>query len=111
MGCSPHQRSGVAAAGEGGTLFAPADVEQRPGSPAHGSTVREANAMIAQMMTGGMTADALVLPRLPSIDREVLRLWLTRLLMVAVVLIGVVLTFYILGALGFAVYGLPRSSF
>lgn len=67
--------------------------------------------MIAQMMTGGMTADALVVPRMPTIDRELLRLWLARLLTVAVVLIGVVLTFYIFGALGFAVYGLPRSSF
>ena len=67
--------------------------------------------MIAQMMTGGMTADALVVPRMPTIDRELLSLWLVRLLTVAVVLIGVVLTFYILGALGFAVYGLPRSSF
>src|SRR5918994_1059497 len=105
MGCSPHQRSGVAAAGEGGTLFAPADVEQRPGSPAHGSTVREANAMIAQMMTGGMTADALVLPRLPTIDRQLLRLWLVRLLTVALIVLGVVMTFYILGTLGFAVYG------
>jgi hypothetical protein len=67
--------------------------------------------MIAQMMTGGMTADALVVPRMPTIDRELLRLWLARLLTVAVILIGVVLTFYILGTLGFAVYGLPRSSF
>ena len=67
--------------------------------------------MIAQMMTGGMTADALVVPRMPTIDRELLRLWLVRLLTVAVILIGVVLTFYILGTLGFAVYGLPRSSF
>jgi hypothetical protein len=67
--------------------------------------------MIAQMMNGGMTADALVVPRMPTIDRELLRLWLVRLLTVAVVLIGVVLTFYILGTLGFAVYGLPRSSF
>ena len=62
--------------------------------------------MIAQMMTSGMTADALVVPRMPTIDRELLRLWLARLLTVAVVLIGVVLTFYIFGALG-----LPRSSF
>jgi len=67
--------------------------------------------MIAQMMTGGMTADALVVPRMPTIDRELLRLWLVRLLTVAVILIGVALTFYILGTLGFAVYGLPRSSF
>jgi hypothetical protein len=67
--------------------------------------------MIAQMMTGGMTADALVVPRMPTIDRELLRLWLVRLLTVVVILIGVALTFYILGTLGFAVYGLPRSSF
>ena len=67
--------------------------------------------MIAQTMTGGMTADALVVPRMPTIDRELLRLWLVRLLTVVVILIGVVLTFYILGTLGFAVYGLPRSSF
>ena len=67
--------------------------------------------MIARMMTGGMTADALVVPRMPTIDRELLRLWLVRLLTVAVILIGVALTFYILGTLGFAVYGLPRSSF
>ena len=67
--------------------------------------------MIAQMMTGGMTADALVVPRMPTIDRELLRLWLVRLLTAVVILIGVALTFYILGTLGFAVYGLPRSSF
>jgi hypothetical protein len=67
--------------------------------------------MIAQMISGGMTADALVVPRMPTIDRELLRLWLVRLLTVVVILIGVALTFYILGTLGFAVYGLPRSSF
>ena len=67
--------------------------------------------MITQMRTGGMTANALALPRMPTIDRELLRLWLVRLLTVAVILVGVVLTFYILGTLGFAVYGLPRSSF
>ena len=67
--------------------------------------------MIAQMITGGMTADALVVPRMPTIDRELLRLWLVRVLTAAVILVGVVLTFYIFGALGFAVYGLPRSSF
>jgi len=67
--------------------------------------------MIAQMITGGMTADALVVPRMPTIDRELLRLWLVRLLTAVVILIGVALTFYILGTLGFAVYGLPRSSF
>jgi hypothetical protein len=67
--------------------------------------------MIAQMMTGGMTADALVVPRMPTIDRELLRLWLVRLLTAAVILVGVVLTFYIFSTLGFAVYGLPRSSF
>jgi hypothetical protein len=67
--------------------------------------------MIAQMTTGGMTADALVVPRMPTINRELLRLWLVRLLTVVLILIGVVMTFYILGTLGFAVYGLPRSSF
>jgi hypothetical protein len=67
--------------------------------------------MIAQMMTGGMTADALVVPRMPTIDRELLRLWLVRLLTAAVILVGVVLTFYIFDTLGFAVYWLPRSSF
>ena len=67
--------------------------------------------MIAQMMSGGTTADALLLPRLPTIDGQLLRLWLVRLLTVALILVGVVMTFYILGTLGFAVYGLPRSSF
>jgi hypothetical protein len=67
--------------------------------------------MIAQMLTGGMTADALALPEMPTITRELLRVWLVRALTVLVILVGVVMTFYILGTLGFAVYGLPRSSF
>ncbi len=67
--------------------------------------------MLAHILNGGMTADALVLPRMPTIDRELLRRWLVRALTVVVILVGVVLTFYILGAVGFAVYGLPRSSF
>jgi hypothetical protein len=67
--------------------------------------------MIAHMMTGGMTADALDLPRMPTIDRALLRLWLVRALTVLVLLVGVALTFYILGTLGLAAYGLPRSSF
>ena len=67
--------------------------------------------MLAHIMTGGITADALLAPRMPAIDRELLRLWLVRLLTVLVILVGVVLTFYILGTVGFAVYGLPRSSF
>ena len=67
--------------------------------------------MIAHMMTGGMTADAFALSRLPTIDRQLLRLWLVRLLTVVLIIVGVVMTFYILGTVGLAVYGLPRGSF
>jgi hypothetical protein len=67
--------------------------------------------MLAHIMTGGMTAPALAFPRLPTIDRELVRLWLVRALTVAILLVGVVLTVYILGTVGLAVYGLPRSSF
>jgi hypothetical protein len=66
--------------------------------------------MHADLMIAGMSADALVLPATPTLDRELLRLWLTRTLTVLIILAGVVMTFYILGALGLAVYGIPRTS-
>ena len=68
--------------------------------------------MQASVMTAEtMSADALALSRTPSVDGELLRLWLVRALTVLVILVGVVLTFYIIGTLGLAVYGLPRASF
>jgi hypothetical protein len=66
--------------------------------------------MHADLMIAGMSADALVLPATPTLDRELLRLWLTRTLTVLIILAGVVMTFYILGALGLAVYGIPRTT-
>ena len=50
-------------------------------------------------------------PLSPLADRERLRLWVVRLLTVLLILAGLVMTFHILATLGFAVYGLPRSSF
>jgi hypothetical protein len=44
-------------------------------------------------------------------DRETVRMWFVRLLTVALILAGLVMTFHIFATLGFAVYGLPRSSF
>lgn len=67
----------------------------------------QADAVTAQPITLG----SIVLPGAPALDHEMLRLWLIRALTIVVILIGVVLTFYILGTLGFAVYGLPRASF
>lgn len=68
--------------------------------------------MDAQMITAdAVTADALMLGEPASIDRELLKTWLVRLLTVLLILTGVVLTFYIIGAMGLVVYGLPRNSF
>ena len=68
--------------------------------------------MNAQMLTAdAVTADALMLGESSPVDRELLKTWLVRLLTVLMIVTGVVLTFYILGALGFVVYGLPRNSF
>jgi len=67
--------------------------------------------MHADLMIAGMSADTLVLPAPWTLDRELLRLWLTRTLTVLLILAGVVMTYYILGALGLAVYGLPRTCF
>ena len=44
-------------------------------------------------------------------DRQTVRLWVVRLLTVVLILAGLVMTFHIFATLGFAVYGLPRSSF
>jgi hypothetical protein len=67
--------------------------------------------MHADLMIAGMSADAPVLPAPPTFDRELVRLCITRTLTVLIILAGVVMTFYILGALGLAVYGLPRTCF
>ena len=68
--------------------------------------------MDAQMLTAdAVAADALMLGESSPVDRELVKTWLVRLLTVLIILTGVVLTFYILGALGFVVYGLPRNSF
>jgi hypothetical protein len=70
------------------------------------------NAMQANVITADtLTADTLGFASTPSVDIELLKLWLVRVLTVLLILIGVVLTFYIMGTLGFAVYGLPRASF
>ena len=47
----------------------------------------------------------------PLADGDRLRLWVVRLLTVLLILAGLVMTFHIVATLGFAVYGLPRSSF
>ena len=58
-----------------------------------------------------IAADTLGLSGTSSVDTELLKLWVVRVLTVLLILTGVVLTFYIMGTLGFAVYGLPRASF
>jgi hypothetical protein len=60
---------------------------------------------------GTNSADLLALSGTSSFDREWLRLWLVRILTALLIITGVVLTLYIVGALGFAVYGLPQGSF
>jgi hypothetical protein len=50
-------------------------------------------------------------PLTPLLDRDAVRFWVVRLLTVVLILVGLVLTFHIFATLGFAVYGLPRSSF
>ena len=79
--------------------------------PGHTGSNEGTNAMHADLMIAGMSADALVLPAAPRLDRELVRLWITRVLTALLILAGVVMTFYILGALGLAVYGIPRTSF
>jgi hypothetical protein len=66
--------------------------------------------MQANVITAATPADAL-LAGASAIDAEMLRLWLVRALTVLLILAGVVMTFYILGTLGFAIYGLPQASF
>ena len=67
----------------------------------------QADVMTAQAAPGHVLALANSL----SVDSATMRIWLIRALTVLLIIVGIALTFVIFGALGFAVYGLPASSF